>query len=263
MGLPFFRHIARHEEHRRSCCGAPFYYIRAMNVTVENRARSVLRLIAQGLGVTVPILGGVLVGRLASPYLPEFSAWVHTLGVWAPLAFVATYIVVVVVMLPAFLLTMAGGAVFGVVKGSALVLLGATIGGSIAFVLGRTVLREHVARRVAKHPTLATIDRVIGQDGLRLMFLLRLSSSIPFVLSNYALGVTRVRLRDFVVAMIGMVPTTVSYTAFGQAGATSGAEATLPAPVLIGGIAATAALAILLTRIAQKAIREAEGRAAR
>ena len=212
-------------------------------------------------GVAVPLVAGITLGQLATPYLPGFSTWVHTLGVWAPLAFLAAYIGVVLLMLPAFLLTMAAGAVFGVVNGSLLVFTGATIGGTMAFLLGRTVFRATVARRVAAHPTLSAVDRVIGDDGLRLMFLLRLSPAIPFVLSNYALGVTRVRTRDFVLAMPGMLPIIASYAAFGAAGANAAnGHGALPMPVLVLGIVATVVLGLLFAQITRRAIRDAETR---
>jgi uncharacterized membrane protein YdjX (TVP38/TMEM64 family) len=214
-------------------------------------------------GMVVPILLGIGLGRLASPYLPQFTAWVNTLGPWAPLAFVVAYMAAAVLMLPAFLLTMAGGAVFGIVNGALLVLLGATLGGVCAFLLGRTILRDWVAKQVAKNATLAVVDRVIGQDGLRLMMLIRLSGAVPFVLTNYALGVTTVRLRDFTIAMLGMTPTILAFATFGQAGVQSATgEATMPTWVLALGIGATVLLAVLLTRIAQRAIREAEARQA-
>jgi len=212
-------------------------------------------------GVAVPLVAGITLGQLATPYLPGFSTWVHTLGVWAPLAFLAAYIGVVLLMLPAFLLTMAAGAVFGVVNGSLLVFTGATIGGTMAFLLGRTVFRATVARRVAAHPTLSAVDRVIGDDGLRLMFLLRLSPAIPFVLSNYALGVTRVRTRDFVLAMPGMLPIIASYAAFGAAGANAAnGHGALPMPVLVLGVVATVVLGLLFAQMTQRAIRDAEAR---
>jgi uncharacterized membrane protein YdjX (TVP38/TMEM64 family) len=212
-------------------------------------------------GMVVPILAGVALGKLASPYLPQFTAWVNTLGAWAPVAFVLAYTVAAVCMLPCFLLTMAGGAVFGIGRGSGLVLVGATLGAVCAFMLGRTILRSWVAKQIAKNETLTVVDRVIGQEGLRLMFLIRLSGTLPYVLTNYALGVTTVRLRDFVIAMVGMLPTIAAYAAFGQAGVQSAdGKASMPSWVLGLGIAATVLLAVLLTRIAQRAIREAEAR---
>lgn len=217
--------------------------------------------LVRAAGIAVPLIAGITIGQLATPYLPGFSAWVQTLGVWAPLAFLAAYVGVVLLMLPAFLLTMAAGAVFGVVNGSLLVLTGATIGGTLAFLLGRTVLRASVARRVAAHPTLSAVDRVIGDDGLRLMFLLRLSPAIPFVLSNYALGVTRVRTRHFVMAMPGMLPIIASYAAFGAAGVqAANGKGALPMPVLVLGVVATVVLGLLFARMTQRAIRDAEAR---
>jgi uncharacterized membrane protein YdjX (TVP38/TMEM64 family) len=215
--------------------------------------------LGRAAGVAVPLVFGIAVGQFASPYLPGLSAWMQTLGVWAPVVFVASYVGVVLLMLPAFLMTMAAGAVFGVAKGSALVLLGATLGGTASFLLGRTLLRAHVAQRVAAHPTLSTVDRVIGDDGLRLMFLLRLSPAIPFVLSNYALGVTRVKTRHFVLAMPGMLPIIASYAAFGAAGVTTAdGRGALPMPVLALGIVATVVLGLLFARITQRALRDAE-----
>lgn len=225
-----------------------------MSPTLRDRLTTVAKLASLGL----PIALGVGVGRLASPYLPGFSAWVHGLGALAPVAFVAAYVVVTVCMLPAFVLTMAGGAVFGVLQGSVLVFIGSTIGAIIAFTLGRTILRDRVAEQVKRNVTLTVIDRVIGEDGLKLMFLIRLSGMAPFVLTNYALGVTTVRLRDFVLAMFGMIPTIFAFAAFGSAGVQTGAEK--PTWLIGVGIVATVLLTVTITRIAQRAIREAEAR---
>jgi uncharacterized membrane protein YdjX (TVP38/TMEM64 family) len=220
-----------------------------------------LKTVSRAAGVAVPIVFGIVVGRLLSPFLPQFVAWVHTLGAWAPFAFLGAYLVVCVLMLPAFLLIMAAGAVFGMVKGTALALVGATLGGTVAFLIGRYIAREQVAKRVAKNPTLATIDRVIGEDGLRLVFLLRLSPAVPFVLTNYALGVTRVRLRDFMLGTVGLTPIMLAYAGYGSAsGAGPRADGSSPvsAGVLALGFVATVILVVFLTRIAQKAIAEAE-----
>ena len=173
-----------------------------------------LKSLSKVAGIAIPIVLGLLLGRLVAPWLPGFSAWVNTLGMWAPVAFVAAYALVVVLILPAFLLIMAAGAVFGVAKGSLLALTGAMLGGTAAFLIGRYLARSFVAKRVAANPTLSAIDRVIGEDGLKLVFLLRLSPAVPYVLSNYALGVTRVRLRDFFLGTFGLIPIVVTYAAY-------------------------------------------------
>ncbi len=220
-----------------------------------------LKSISRIVGIAVPIVLGLMLGRFVSPWLPEFSAWVNTLGVWAPVAFVAAYVAVVVLMLPAFLLIMAAGAVFGVVKGSLLALTGAMLGGVSAFLIGRHLARDFVARRVAANPTLSAIDRVVGEDGLKLVFLLRLSPAVPFVLSNYALGVTRVRLRDFVLGTFGLLPIVATYAAYGSAsgaGPRSDGTPAISPTMLALGIVVTVLLGVLLARIVQKALHEAE-----
>ena len=212
-------------------------------------------------GVALPVVFGLVVGRLLSPWLPPLAVWMHTLGIWAPFAFLAAYVTVVLLMLPAFLLTMVAGAVFGTLKGSALVMAGAIIGGTSAFLIARYVARAQVEKRVAKNPMLAALDRVVGERGLRLVFLLRLSPAVPFVLTNYALGVTRVRLRDFVLGTFGLMPIVLTYAAYGSAsGAGLNADGSSPVSgvVLAVGVVATITLMVVLTRITQRALKEAE-----
>ena len=219
-----------------------------------------LKTVARAAGIAVPIVGGVMIGQLVAPWLPAFSEWVHSLGFWAPVAFLGAYVLAVVLMMPAFLFTMAAGAVFGVVYGSILVVCGALIGGSTAFLIGRYLARDFVQQRVAKNAMLSAIDRVIGEDGLRLVFLLRLSPAVPFVLTNYAMGITRVRLRDFVIGTLGLTPIIVAYAAFGSAssaGARGDGSAAVSPLVLGAGIIATVLLGLLLARIVQRALREA------
>lgn len=215
----------------------------------------------RAVGIAVPIVGGLLIGQYVSPWLPAFSAWVHTLGVWAPVAFYVAYVLAVVFMMPAFLLTMAGGAVFGVVTGSLIVMAAALTGGTLAFLIGRHFARTFVEAKVAKNEMLSSIDRVIGEDGLRLVFLLRLSPAVPFVLTNYAMGVTRVRLRDFFFGTFGLTPIVVMYAAFGSVSGAGNGPDGRPAvsPVLlVAGVVATVLLGLVLARIVQRALKEAE-----
>ncbi len=227
-----------------------------MALTLRNAASGVAKL----AGMLIPVGLGLGASKLASPYMPAFTDWVNTLGVWGPAVFVAGYVVATVCMMPAFLLTIAGGAVFGMAKGSVLVFIGSTVGAAIAFTLGRTVLRSWVAAQIAKNQTLQIVDRVVGQEGLKLMFLLRLSGIAPFVLTNYAMGVTSVSLAHFLLALLGMIPTIATYTAVGQAGAQTPGAGAIPSWMLYMGVTAAIVLAVTITRIVQKALREAHMR---
>lgn len=217
------------------------------------------------LGIALPLVGAVAAGKFAQPYLPAFTEWVGTLGVWGPIAFITVYVIGVVCMMPVFLLTIASGAIFGVIRASIFVMTGSLIGAFFAFLIARYLIRDLVARRISTNPKLSAVDRAVGEDGRRLVFFLRLSPVVPFVLSNYALGATQVKLADFLIGTLGLAPIAISYAAFGKAaGATDAAtgKSALSWPVLAVGVIATVFLAWLITRIAQKAIAEAEQDAA-
>ncbi len=219
-----------------------------------------------GIGL-VAVVALVWLGREIGGYVPRFAEWVDGLGAWGPVAFVVGYSVAVVGFVPGSLLTLAAGAIFGLLKGTVLVLVGATLGSTAAFVLSRTVARKAVARRVEGDPRFAAIDRAIERDGRWIVFLLRLSPVFPFSLLNYALGLTRVRLGDYVVASIGMLPGTLLYV---YSGKVAGELATLAGNsdvsrgagyyAVIGlGFAATAIVTVLVTRVARRALKEATG----
>jgi uncharacterized membrane protein YdjX (TVP38/TMEM64 family) len=98
------------------------------------------------------------------------------------------------------------GLAYGVVTGSFLVWLSASLGATVAFLLGRTVARDAIARRVETNAKFASIDRAVGREGLKIVFLTRLSPAFPFVLLNYAYGLTTVSLRDYVLGTTLGIP---------------------------------------------------------
>jgi len=230
----------------------------------ESARRLPIAKIAIGLGV---LFGLIWLGREAGGYVPRFAEWVDGLGPWGPAAFVAGYALAVVAFVPGSLLTLAAGAVFGLLEGTVLVLLGATLGSAAAFLLARTAAREAVARRVEGDRRFAAIDRAIERQGRRIVFLLRLSPVFPFNLLNYALGLTRVRLADYVVASLGMLPGTLLYVYSGKVAGELAKLAGSPAVshgagyyAVVGlGFAATAIVTILVTRVARRALAEATG----
>ena len=204
-------------------------------------------------------------GRELAALIPRFARYVESLGGAGMLLFVLGYAVATILFVPGSLLTLAAGAVFGLVKGTALVFIGATIGETAAFLISRHFAREHVERRVAGDARFAQIDRAIGQQGRRIVLLLRLSPVFPFNLLNYALGLTRVSLRDYVIASIGILPGTMLYVYAGKvvgdiASVASGVSVPRGAAyysVLGLGLIATAAVTVMIGRIARDALRTA------
>jgi len=185
-------------------------------------------------------------------------ATVERLGPWGPVVFVVIYILACVLLIPGSVLTLGAGAMFGVVWGSVYVSLASTLGATAAFLVGRYLARRWVARKIAGNAAFAAIDQAVAEEGWKIVGLTRLSPVFPFTLLNYAFGVTRVKLRDYMLASwIGMMPGTVMYVYLGSlARAGAGGQQKSPAEwALYGlGLLATVAVAVVITRIARQAL---------
>lgn len=199
--------------------------------------------------------------------IPEFVAFVNGLGAWGPLVFVAAYAIGVVFFVPGSALTLAAGALFGIGRGLVFAWCAATLGASLAFLVSRYLARGAIEQRVAGNARFAAIDRAVGQEGRKIVFLLRLSPIFPFTLLNFGLGLTRVRFVDYLMASVGMIPGTLLYVYYGQllglAAQVAGGAAVEKGPadyaILALGLAATLAVTIFVTRLARRALAEATG----
>jgi uncharacterized membrane protein YdjX (TVP38/TMEM64 family) len=205
----------------------------------------------------------LLLGRLAGDRVPALVSWVEGLGPWAPAALIVAYTVGTVALVPGSLLTLAAGALFGVVRGTVYALLGASLGAVAAFLIARHLARGPVERRVLGDPRFQRIDEAIGREGRRVVFLLRLSPVFPFTLLNYALGLTRVRFFDYLLGCLGMLPGTLLYVYQGKLVGevvALGAGEVERGPgyysVLVLGLAATVVVTVLVTRLANRALKE-------
>ncbi|MDZ8056560.1 MAG: TVP38/TMEM64 family protein [Aulosira sp. ZfuVER01] len=197
--------------------------------------------------------------------LKDALQWIDSLGSVGAIAFIALYIIATVAFLPGSILTLGSGVVFGVVWGSLYVFIGATLGATAAFLVGRYLARGWVSRKISGNKKFAAIDNAVGKAGLKIVLLTRLSPIFPFNLLNYAFGITGVSLKDYFIGSVGMIPGTIMYVYIGSlAGnlARIGTEAqptnpTIQWAIRIIGFIATVAVTIYITRIAKKAL-EAE-----
>src|SRR6185503_868736 len=90
-------------------------------------------------------------------------------------------------------------------------------GATAAFLVGRHFARAWVTRKIGHHPTFAAMDKAVADEGWKIVLLTRLSPVFPFFLLNYAYGLTRVRLRDFVWATwIGIMPGSTLFVYIGS-----------------------------------------------
>ncbi|BAZ13041.1 hypothetical protein NIES4071_48750 [Calothrix sp. NIES-4071] len=195
--------------------------------------------------------------------LQQALIWVQSLGVLASIAFIVIYNLATILFIPGSILTLGGGVLFGVFWGSIYVFIAATIGATIAFLIGRYLSRDWVSRQLEKYPKFQAIDSAVAREGWKIVFLTRLSPLFPFNLLNYAFGITQVTLRDYVLGSIGMIPGTIMYVYIGSLagdiamiGMKQSTNPTLQWAVRIVGFVATVAVTIYVTRIARNALND-------
>lgn len=220
------------------------------------------------------VLGGMLAAYLLDlrELVPRAIEYLRKLGPVSLVYLAVLYILATVFMVPGSILTLAAGFLaallwrdalyIAIAAGYASVAVGSVVGATLAFLLGRGLARPWVEQRIADNARFQSMDEAVARQGFRMVCLLRLSPLFPFNLLNYALGLTRVKLLDYVLASaIGMLPGTVLYvyigaTAQSLAGAAaSGAEANWARnTLLVAGVIATVLVVALVSRAAKKAL---------
>jgi len=207
-------------------------------------------------------VGLAVLGRLAGAELPRITAKIEGLGALGPLSFILTYAAATVAFAPGSALTLAAGALFGLWRGALYAFLGATAGSCLSFALARSLARGIVERRIQGNEKFAVVDRAIAREGRKVVFLLRLSPAFPFNFLNYALGLTKVRFGDYLLASLGMIPGAFLYAYYGKLAGTAAALAGGIKPekgpeyyaLLAVGLVATLLVTALITRLAKNAL---------
>ncbi len=211
----------------------------------------------------IALLGIAAVALPVGPRLEPFVHWARGAGFLGVLAFAAAYAVCALLLLPGWPLRVAAGLVYGPAWGFAVAAPASFLAATLAFLVGRSLLRGRIARRIASEPRLAAVDDAVAENALWIVLLLRLSPIFPNEVVNYGLGATRVRLRDYAVAsFVGMLPLTVTYTWLGSL-LTAMTDVGRGRPLATGtlaqvmwwlGLAATVAVAAVVMELARRAL---------
>lgn len=216
-------------------------------------------LIALGLLATIVVLGVFL--PVTDIFL-NFLEQVRALGVWGPVLLGAVYIAATVFMLPGAILGLGAGFLFGVIPGVITISIASTMGAGAAFLVGRFLARDLVAKKVAAMPKFAALDAAVAREGFKIVFLTRLSPVFPFNLLNYAYGLTGVPFAHyFLASWIGMLPGTILYVYLGSAAQSLAAVAAGETPPSLAeqlffwfGLLLAVVVIIFVTRLARKAL---------
>jgi uncharacterized membrane protein YdjX (TVP38/TMEM64 family) len=198
-------------------------------------------------------------------WIQALMRWVDQLGLWAPLVFGFIYAIATVLMVPAFVLTIAAGSIFGLLIGTIIVSLASTIGAALAFLIARYLARCWVTQQLKRYPKFEALDQAIGKEGWKIVALLRLSPLVPFNLQNYLYGLTAIHFWPYVLtSWIAMLPGTLLYVYLGYIGQLSLAaisqgesqKGPLQWSMLVIGFLATIAVSWYVAQLARQAIQE-------
>lgn len=221
--------------------------------------------------LTIALSLSLLIVATKSSYIQEVLRTalmqIEGLGWWGPVAFIVTYNLATVLLIPGSVLTLGGGAIFGLWWGSVYVFVASSLGATFAFLIGRYLSRDRVVKYMEAHPKFKALDRAVSKEGLKIVFLTRLCPLLPFNLLNYALGITQVSLKDYVLGSFGMIPATILYVYSGSLvgdiatigtanGYTSPQASAVKWSLNIITFLATVAVTVSITRIASKALEE-------
>jgi len=156
--------------------------------------------------------------------MQSFLSWMEDNPTAGVFAFMFVYFTATVLFIPGSILTLGAGFVFanihglglGVLIGTAVVFIGASLGSIAAFYLGRYLFRDNVEGLSRKYRVFSAIDTALEQNGVKILFLLRLSPIIPFNAINYILGLTSVTSFQYIVSLIGILPGSAVYVFVGS-----------------------------------------------
>lgn len=164
--------------------------------------------------------------------MAALQGWIETLGPWGPLVYVGVYAAAVVAMIPGSALTLLAGALFGSVKGLAIVSMASTLGATLAFLVSRYVARSAVEAWLGQKESFRKLDAMTRRRGALLVALTRLVPIFPFNLLNYGLGLTQVSLKDYVFwSWLCMLPGTALYVVGADAVVKAFTQGRVPRPL--------------------------------
>ncbi|UVM63573.1 TVP38/TMEM64 family protein [Pseudomonas sp. B21-010] len=203
--------------------------------------------------------------ELAVHDIAQWIEIIRSLGAVGIALYAAIFVVATVAFVPASMLTALAGFLYGPMWGTLLISPAGLLSATVAFALGRSLLRPRVKRHLANSPKSAAVDRAIASGGFRIVFLLRLASIVPFAPLSYGLGASRIARRDFMLATwFGLLPGTFLYAYLGSLAADvaqiiSGEVTTSRSTQVMTWAGLVVALIALLTiaRYARKAINQA------
>ncbi len=204
------------------------------------------------------IIAGIVAVRSLGleQYLVTFKTWVAQQGAWGPIIFMAVYAVSTVLALPGSALSIMAGVLFGSFWGVIVVLVGATVGASLCFLISRYLLRSNVERWLDKNEKFQKLDAITEKNGPIIVAVTRLVPLFPFNMLNYGFGLTKVPFLTYVLwTFTCIIPGTALFVVGTDVITKSISEGQVPW-LLVGVVLLILAILTVLVRKAKQSIKE-------
>lgn len=191
-------------------------------------------------------------------WIKQLKSWVEGLGPWGYVIFGVIYVAATIVLAPGAPLTIAAGLIFGG-WGFPVVIVAATIGACLTFLIARYLAKNRVKKAIDARPKFKAVSDVVGEDGWKIVGLMRLSPAVPFNLQNYFFGVTEVKFWHYALAtFIGIMPGSALYVYLGVLGgeAGGGSSSVLKWVFLGAGLVATVIVTVFVSKKANEKLKK-------
>ena len=176
-------------------------------------SKTLLRIIVV---VIVIVLAVSARGLPVADWLVGLESWARQYPLAGAVVYVLLTILATVALLPGWVSMMLAGLIFGLTMGLAYAMLGITAGAAAAFLVGRTLARKWVERRISGNVHLLALDDALDEQAFTIVALTRIALIFPFNLLNYAYGVTRVNIGVYSAGTaVGMLPIVGIYVYLG------------------------------------------------
>ncbi len=235
-------------------------------VQTQSHRKTMIRILGPAVILILLFLAALLLP--VRQYLLTVLQWLQSLGPVGAVVLIILYVAACLLFLPVWMITVSAGFLYGLGWGTTIMFAGALAGAAAAFMTGRTLARAWIAQKIRGNTTFTKIDHAIERQGFRLVFFMRLSPVFPFSLMNYALGITKVPFWPYIWGTaLGMLPGSVMYVYFGTAARSLTAIAAGQASrhgagremIFWMGLTATMVAVFVITRIAQKSLKDEKG----
>lgn len=139
-------------------------------------------------------------------WIQQFTELMTGLGILGVIAFCLAYACGTILLIPASLMSMAAGVAYGF-WGFPVVMVGASIGASFAFLIARYSAKEKVKKYFKKNPKIRVLEEAVNNGGWKMVALLRLSPIFPFNFQNYFYGITEIGFWPYIITtFIAVIP---------------------------------------------------------